>query len=189
MKSELRKQSIDGSIDLQQYIRGNSNPGITRNQKIQNRSMEVETALPEVLFICSFPPRVCGIATYSQDLTRALSEKFGNSFSVQVCALESGLARYTYPPEVKYRLNTSKSSEYSKLARHINENGRIKIVVIQHEFGFFQKQIEAFQKFMYELSKPVVIAFHTVLPYPDDELKEKRHQHDCHRRINCRNDQ
>ena len=173
MKNELRKQSIDGSVDLQQYIRVNSNPTITRNQKIQNSSLEVETALPEVLFICSFPPRVCGIATYSQDLTRALSEKFGNSFSVQVCALESGLVRYTYPPEVKYRLNTSKSSEYSKLARHINENGRIKIVVIQHEFGFFHKQIEAFQKFMYELSKPVVLEFHTVLPNPDEKLKKE----------------
>ncbi len=38
MKNELRKQSIDGSVDLQQYIRGNSNPTETRNQKIQNRS-------------------------------------------------------------------------------------------------------------------------------------------------------
>jgi glycosyltransferase involved in cell wall biosynthesis len=173
MKNEIRKQSTDGSIDLQQYIRGNSNPTETRDQKIRNRSMEVETVLPEILFICSFPPRVCGIATYSQDLIRALSEKFSNSFSIQVCALESGQARHSYPPEVRYRLNTSKSSEYSKIARLINENGRIKIVVIQHEFGFFQNQVEAFQQFMYELSKPVVLEFHTVLPNPDEKLRKE----------------
>lgn len=173
MKNELRKQSIDGSIDLQQYIRGNSNPTETRNQKIQNRPLEVETTLPEILFICSFPPRVCGIATYSQDLIRALSQKFVNSFSVQVCALESGQARYSYPPKVKYRLNTSKSGEYSKMARLINENDRIKIVVIQHEFGFFQNQIEAFHKFLYELNKPVVLEFHTVLPNPDEKLRKE----------------
>jgi glycosyltransferase involved in cell wall biosynthesis len=173
VKNEISKQAIVRSIDVQQYIRGRSNLTETRNQKLQNRSMEVKTTIPEILFICSFPPRVCGIATYSQDLIRALSDKFGNSFSVQVCALESGQTRYNYPREVKYRLNTSKSVEYSKLARLINENGRIKIVVIQHEFGFYQNQIKAFQKFMYELNKPVVVEFHTVLPNPDEKLKKE----------------
>jgi glycosyltransferase involved in cell wall biosynthesis len=173
MKNELRKQTIDKSIDLHQYIRGRLNAAEVWNQKTTNLSLEVETALPEILFICSFPPRVCGIATYSQDLIQALSEKFGDSFSVRVCALESGQARYKYPPEVKYRLNTSKAWEYSKLARLINENGRIKIVVIQHEFGFFQNQEEAFQKFMYELNKPLVLEFHTVLPNPDEKLKKE----------------
>jgi len=173
MKNELRKQSIDGSVDLHQYIRANYNLTETRNYKTHHRSLEVEIALPEILFICSFPPRVCGIATYSQDLIRALSQKFSNSFSVQVCALESGQARYNYPPEVKYRLNTSKSGEYSRLARLINENGRIKTVVIQHEFGFFHNQVKSFQQFMYEINKPVVLEFHTVLPNPDEKLKKE----------------
>ena len=35
--------------------------------------------LPEILFITSYPPRVCGIATYSQDLIKALNNKFSNS--------------------------------------------------------------------------------------------------------------
>jgi glycosyltransferase involved in cell wall biosynthesis len=173
MKNEIRKQSIGESIDLQPYIRGNSYPAEIQDQKIKNRSMEVATSLPEVLFICSFPPRVCGIATYSQDLISTLSRKFGDSFGVQVCALESGQTRHSYPPEVKYRLNTSKSDEYPKIARLINENRRIKIVVIQHEFGFFQNQTEAFQKFMFELSKPVVLEFHTVLPHPDEKLRKE----------------
>ena len=29
--------------------------------------------LPEILFITSYPPRECGIATYSQDLIKALN--------------------------------------------------------------------------------------------------------------------
>jgi glycosyltransferase involved in cell wall biosynthesis len=173
MKNELSKQSLVRSIDLRQYIRSNINTVESWNQKTQSKSTEVETVLPEILFICSFPPRVCGIATYSQDLIRALSEKFGNSFSVQVCALESGQAGYSYPPEVKYRLNTSNPMEYSKLARLINQNDRIKTVMIQHEFGFFQNQAEAFQQFIYELSKPVVLEFHTVLPNPDERLRKE----------------
>ncbi len=172
MKNGQSKQSIVRSIKLQHYMRADINLQETRNQKNPVKSTEVDIAIPEILFICTYPPRVCGIATYSQDLIRALTEKFGNAFKVQICALETGQARYSYPPEVKYRLNTSNAGEYAKLARLINENGRIKTVVIQHEFGFFQSQSEAFQQLIYELSKPIVLEFHTVLPHPDDKLRK-----------------
>src|SRR5450759_1986104 len=72
--------------------------------------------LAEILFITSYPPRECGIATYSQDLIKALNNKFSNSLSIKVCALESGDADYPYPTEVKYILNTSLAWEYEKLA-------------------------------------------------------------------------
>ena len=38
---------------------------------------------------------------------------------------------------------------------------------------FFKDQEQAFLQFLYELSKPVVIVFHTVLPHPDEQLKSK----------------
>jgi glycosyltransferase involved in cell wall biosynthesis len=129
--------------------------------------------LAEILFITSYPPRVCGIATYSQDLIKALNNKFSNSLSIKVCALESGDANYPYPGEVKYILNTSLAAGYEKLALNINNDNRIKIVLIQHEFGFFRVQEQAFLQFLYELSKPVVIVFHTILPHPDEQLKSK----------------
>ena len=37
---------------------------------------ETTKPLPEILFITSFPPRECGIATYSQDLVKALNHIF-----------------------------------------------------------------------------------------------------------------
>ncbi|MBN2804830.1 MAG: glycosyltransferase, partial [Deltaproteobacteria bacterium] len=127
--------------------------------------------LPEILFISSYPPRVCGIATYTQDLIKALNNKFDHSFSIKVCALESGDANYSYPEEVIHVLKTSIAAEYDKLARTINANKRIKIVVVQHEFGFFNKQEQAFLPFLHRLSKPLLIVFHTVLPHPDELLK------------------
>ena len=127
----------------------------------------------EILFITSYPPRECGIATYSQDLIKALNNKFSNSFSLKVCAMESGDAKYLYPPEVKYSFNTLLAVEYEKLALTINQDNDIKIVLIQHEFGFFNMQEQAFLQFLYELSKPVVIVFHSVLPHPDEKLKAK----------------
>ncbi|MGA3014327.1 MAG: glycosyltransferase [Bacteroidales bacterium] len=132
-----------------------------------------KNSLAEILFITSYPPRECGIATYSQDLIKALNNKFSNSLSIKVCALESGDANYSYPNEVKYIINTSMASEYKKLASEINKNPDIRIVLIQHEFGFYRQQERAFLRFLYELSKPVVIVFHTVLPHPDEVLKLK----------------
>ncbi len=45
--------------------------------------------LPEILVITTFPPRQCGIATYSQDLIKALNEHYVDSFSIKICALEN----------------------------------------------------------------------------------------------------
>ena len=127
----------------------------------------------EILFITSYPPRECGIATYSQDLIMALNNKFGNSLSIKVCALESGNTSYSYPDEVKFVLDTSLAGEYQKLSQSINKDKRIKIVLIQHEFGFYKKQEQAFLQFLHELTKPFVIVFHTILPHPDELLRSK----------------
>ncbi len=127
----------------------------------------------EILIISSYPPRECGIATYSQDLIKALNNKFADSIAIKVCALESGNTNFVYPDEVKYVLKTSIAADYEKLAVKINNDELIKIVLIQHEFGFYRVQEQAFQQFLYSLNKPVAIVFHTVLPHPDEQLKSK----------------
>ena len=45
--------------------------------------------------------------------------------------------------------------------------------MIQHEFGFYHEQEQAFLQMLYELSKPIVIVFHTVLPNPNEHLKHQ----------------
>jgi glycosyltransferase involved in cell wall biosynthesis len=144
------------------------------SKKIENlQNSENVTELAEILFISSYPPRECGIATYSQDLIKALNNKFSNSLSIKVCALESNGITYPYPPEVKFILKTSIAKDYEKLAKKINQDNNIKIVLIQHEFGFYYKQEQAFLNFLFELTKPIIVAFHTVLPNPNKELKLK----------------
>lgn len=127
--------------------------------------------LAEVLFITSYPPRECGIATYSHDLVKAITQKFSHSLSIKICALESGPEDYQYPEEVKYILDTSLPADYTKVALKINNDEGIKIVLIQHEFGFFMEQKQAFLHFLKQLTKPVVVVFHTVLPHPDATLR------------------
>ncbi|MBL7746431.1 MAG: hypothetical protein JNM19_03335, partial [Chitinophagaceae bacterium] len=67
---------------------------------------EPESRLPAIVVISSYPPRQCGIATYSQDLVLALHKKFGHSFSLRICALETATEQHTYPGEVQYIINT-----------------------------------------------------------------------------------
>src|SRR5450759_1416947 len=106
--------------------------------------------LPEILFVTSYPPRECGIATYSHDLINALNNKFSSSFSIKVCALESGDEAYSYPVEVKYVLKTSLADSYERLAIAINKDEHIKMVLIQHEFGFYIEQELSFRHFLSE---------------------------------------
>lgn len=128
------------------------------------------TPQAEILFITSYPPRECGIATYSQDLITTLNKKFSNSLSIKVCALETGKASYNYPEEVKYTLDTSQISSYTDLAQKINNDNQIQLVLIQHEFGFYKDQEQAFLQLLNDLTKPVALVFHTVLPNPDAQL-------------------
>ena len=132
-----------------------------------------EDSIPEILFISSYPPRECGIATYTQDLIRALKNKFEASFSLRICALENGESNYRYPEEVKYILNTTVASEFFILSDIINSDEDLKIVMIQHEFGLFHSQESAFMDFIHQVRKPLIVAFHSVLPSPDLKLKEK----------------
>ncbi len=149
------------------------NTGITEIKWTQNTPQDQTKPVSEILFVTSYPPRECGIATYSQDLIKSLNNKFSNSLSISVCALESDELNYKYPDEVKYILDTSAPSGYKNLAQSINQDEHIKVVFIQHEFGFFRTQEDAFLQFLVELTKPIVLVFHTVLPNPDKLLKQK----------------
>jgi glycosyltransferase involved in cell wall biosynthesis len=131
------------------------------------------SSLPEILFITSFPPRECGIATYTQDLIKALNNKFKTSFKISICALETESEEHVYTDEIKYIFNTDKKDAFEVLANDISNDSGIKIIMIQHEFGFFENKEKELNFFLQSVNKPVSVVFHTVLPDPDSVLKIK----------------
>ncbi len=135
--------------------------------------MEPQKILPEILFVTSFPPRECGIATYTQDLVKAIKDQFEDSLECAICAVESNSEEHVYKVAPKYRLNTDLPNSYAKNAFKINGDADVKLVVIQHEFGFFAAQEDAFKQFYSSISKPIVFVFHTVLPNPGADLHAK----------------
>ena len=169
----LSKQNCEAEVNREQLFNFDNSlyPAVIPPHVGHELFADKANDLPEILFITSYPPRECGIATYSQDLIKAINNKFSNSLSIKVCALESGDIDFKYSGDVKYTLKTSLADSYGKLALKISKDNRIGIVLIQHEFGFFKKQEEAFIRFLLMLTKPVVVVFHTVLPNPDKLLK------------------
>jgi glycosyltransferase involved in cell wall biosynthesis len=128
--------------------------------------------LPEILVISTYPPRECGIATYTHDLIQAIHEKYRSNFDILVCALETSLISQTYPTDPHLRLVTDESTSYAALAKHLHEADNIKLVLIQHEFGLFDAQKFELEKLLKAIPQPIIIAFHTVLMRPDHAFQD-----------------
>ncbi len=148
-----------------------TNRYIKSNKQMEFQIQNEFDELPGVLFVSSYPPRECGIATYTNDLIIALDNKFNHTFSLKVCALEDGNNDFVYPDEVKYILDTKNTQSYIDLAYAINNDSSIDFVLIQHEFGFFEKNKLDFLHFLNSINKPISLVFHTVLPNPTTELE------------------
>jgi glycosyltransferase involved in cell wall biosynthesis len=136
-------------------------------------NFQAKNILPEILFITSYPPRECGIATYSQDLINAINNQFENTFRCAVCALESEHEQHIYNQSAQYILNTDNRNSFIKTAFQINKNENIKLVVMQHEFGFFEKKEKEFKDLFNCITKPIVFVFHTVLSNANATIKNK----------------
>lgn len=133
----------------------------------------IENEYPEILFITTYPPRECGIATYSQDLRDAIQEKFGHSFSLKVCALNGEESDYNYTDEVKYCIQTNQKKQFTQLANQVNADKNIAMIFLQHEFGLFGGENGKYiMKLLAHLKKPITTTFHSVLPNPNPKFKK-----------------
>lgn len=123
-----------------------------------------------LLFVTSYPPRECGIATFAQDLINAMNKNFDGNLNIEVAALEeSGKPNTTLlNPPVNYRVNPFDIDSCIEFAQQINENDKIDLVCFEHEFGLYGGEYGHNMLAMISLlDKPFVVRFHTVLPYPD----------------------
>lgn len=123
-----------------------------------------------ILFLSSFPPRKCGIATFTQDLSNAFNKRFNPVVKTEICALNNRI--YNYNKNVTYQINVAELDSYVSLAKKINLRNDIKLINIQHEFGLFGGEYGGYIiPFLQVLEKPVIVTFHSVIPRPDRGLK------------------
>jgi glycosyltransferase involved in cell wall biosynthesis len=129
---------------------------------------------PHILFMATYPPRECGIATFTRDVSEAVNRLFFPSLKTNILAINSnGTNIYNYPKKVLYQISDTEITDYLEIAKKINNSNHIKIVNIQHEFGIFGGEYGDFLiPFLEMLKKPVIVTYHSVLPGPNEKLKK-----------------
>lgn len=123
-----------------------------------------------ILNLGTYPPKQCGIATFSMDLRRSLT-KAGHK--VLVAAVSDQEYEYQYGPEVLVQIAQHDKSDYLRAASHINSNPAVELVIVQHEYGIYGGPGGNYLLEMCRaLTKPFIVITHTVLPNPDDARRE-----------------
>lgn len=130
------------------------------------RAAENGSAHPRALFLGTYPPRECGIATFVEDVRGAYDDLTG--MSSDVIAMNDVDAGYRYPPCVIGTIDRDDVESYARAARLANACSA-DVVNIQHEYGLFGGERGShLLAFMRALHRPVVLTLHTTLPDPDD---------------------
>jgi len=121
---------------------------------------------PRSLFVSSYPPRQCGIATFAEDVRDAYDRLTG--MPSDVIAINDPGNRYAFPPCVVGTIRRDVLSSYLEAAHLVNASSA-DVVNVQHEYGLFGGERGSFLlEFMRALHRPVVLTMHTTLPNPDE---------------------
>jgi len=126
----------------------------------------------KVAYISTCLPRECGIATFNNNLMRAINANFPQrkslkqgGFVVAVNDSES-MEEYDYPEEVKYVIRQNHQKDYARAAVFINASDA-DICILEHEFGIFGGDSGIYVlPLLNRLEKPLISILHTVLREP-----------------------
>ncbi|MCK4588949.1 MAG: glycosyltransferase [Nanoarchaeota archaeon] len=127
-----------------------------------------------ILYLGTYPPRECGIATFTRDLTAALDKKSPSSIKTKICAMNKNSVNiYNYPEEIIFQIDDSNIQNYIDTAKKINQTEAIKLINIQHEFGIFGGEYGSYLiPFLEIIDKPIIITLHSLIPNPNKRLKQ-----------------
>jgi len=122
-------------------------------------------AKKRVVFISTFPPRRCGIATFTSDLIGSITAAAQGEFEPLVVTMRADNSlRYNDP--VKFEIRQNVRSDYVCAADYINFS-HIDLVCVQHEFGLFGGEAGSYLSLLLRrLKAPVITTVHTVINEP-----------------------
>jgi len=127
-----------------------------------------KTKAIRAIYISSYIPRKCGIATFTKDLTNAINLLNPHALA-EIMAIVRPNEEIDYPWEVKFKIVQDDLNTYLRAADYINQSSA-DLVVLEHEHGLFGgRHGEYIVPFCETLNKPLVVTFHTV---PEDSNSE-----------------
>lgn len=134
--------------------------------------MDNNTNNAAIAFLSTFPPRQCGIATFTIDLTTAIDKLDFSDIKIKIIAINEHKQKPNYTQGILYQIDNKEAEDYVEAAKLVNRSEDIKAVSIQHEFKLYGSDYgENLLLFLNTIKKPVVTTFHAVLPYPSYQRK------------------
>jgi glycosyltransferase involved in cell wall biosynthesis len=129
----------------------------------------------EVAYISTFPPRKCGIATFTADLVNSIGQLNKLNSQRVISINERQILKPAYEAD-EHKIGRDSLEDYLFMADFLNHSA-IDVVNIQHEFGIFGGDSgEYICAFLDKLKKPVATTLHTVLPNFEQKTSEVFHR-------------
>jgi glycosyltransferase involved in cell wall biosynthesis len=121
-------------------------------------------------FLGTYPPRRCGIGTFTRDLAEAVAfARLGSA--IRVLATTDAAGPYNYPAAVRFEIRQGDKQDYVRAADHLNYSDT-QLVCVQHEFGIYGGEDGAhLLAFLARLKRPAVATLHTVLQRPSESQR------------------
>jgi glycosyltransferase involved in cell wall biosynthesis len=117
-----------------------------------------------LVYLATYPPRRCGIATFTRDLRVAIGG--GRVYALGPTDAGESTGGVIDPPEVMARMLGHDPADYRRAALAI-DGAAVDAVSLQHEYGIFGGPDGAHVvDFAARLRTPLVTTFHTVLSNP-----------------------
>lgn len=120
-------------------------------------------------FVSTYPPRLCGIATFTRDLAQAVAaadRKVGTTILALTDQTESAADAHAFPECVRFEIRRGVKDDYASAADFVNYSD-IRLVSIQHEYGIFGGDDGShILDFLSRIRVPSIATLHTVLKSP-----------------------
>jgi len=125
----------------------------------------------KVAILGDYPPRKCGIATFTRDLRDAVAG-LKPDWQAPVLTVTDPGNHYEYPPEVRFEINEQEVPSYLRAAEFLNLS-HADLLCVQHEFGIFGGPAGSHILALLRRAKmPSVVTLHTVLANPDEGQRQ-----------------
>ncbi|MCC6681398.1 MAG: glycosyltransferase family 4 protein [Phycisphaeraceae bacterium] len=130
---------------------------IDQNYTIHRRS--------NVAFVGTYVPRQCGLATFSQNLVRAITDA-DSTIDITVVAVNDRRNAFRYPSMVKHQIVQQCREDYRRVTEILNIS-RVDAVCLQHEHGIYGGADGVYVlEMVRRLRMPLITTLHTVLHEP-----------------------